>query len=492
MDNILIENDLEEVLNLLNIINEEDTEGLSSETKKQQWGGVYYDKLSHESIGKTVSKIQNEASRLFGSTNALYPSVWPSIANMQKDLISLCVDFCKGKHNAQKGLCTSGGTESILLSLLAHREWAYSKGIKFPEIIAASTCHGACHKACFYFGMKLILVKPDEATQRISAVEVEPYINENTIMIYCSAPTFPHGVVDDVQSLSSLAYRRKIGLHIDNCLGGILLQCAQKSNLLLKNGYANAAANGFENIGVTSMSIDLHKYGFSSKGVSAVVFRNNHLRQFVFHPVAPVNGGAATGGGYITPTLAGSRSGAPIAASWATMKFMSKHFSRIIERIHKAYLTIKYGARLIEGIDIVGDTEICVVSFRSSIPSKVTNRQIAKRMRKKGWDLFSSENPSSCGICIGEQHIYTCDKFCKDLTATMAELRKVPKTRASMDTVSSDHSSGVYQAAQANVTESKMKRNLIRFIENGLDRNTHHRTKEFTNLIDEFENSSRL
>ena len=104
MDKILIENDLKEVLNLLNIINEEDTEGLSSETKKQQWGGVYYDKLSHESIGKTVSKIQNEAYRLFGSTNALYPSVWPSIANMQKELISLCIDFCKGKHNAQKGL----------------------------------------------------------------------------------------------------------------------------------------------------------------------------------------------------------------------------------------------------------------------------------------------------------------------------------------------------------------------------------------------------
>ena len=489
MDKILVEHDLKEVLNLLNVINDVDEEGLSVDATEQRWGGIYYDK--NKGIGKHLAKIQNEAYRLFGSTNALYPSVWPSVANMQKELISLCVDFCKGEQNVQKGILTSGGTESILLSLLAHREWAYSKGIKSPEIIAASTCHGACHKACFYFGMKLILVKPDEVTQRISSVDVEPYINDNTIMIYCSAPTFPHGVVDDVYSLSRLAYQRAIGLHIDNCLGGILLQYAQESGLLLKNGYATAAVNGFNNIGVTSMSIDLHKYGFSSKGVSAVVFRNNQLRQYVFHPVAPVKGGTVTGGSYITPTFAGSRSGAPIAASWATIKFMSRHFSRIIERIHKAYLKIKYGVRLIEGIEIVGDSEICVVSFRSSVSEKITNRQIVKRMRKKGWGLFTSENPSSCGICVGEQHIYTCDKFCNDLIATMVELRKAPKRIAIID---AEDSVGVYKASQANTTESKMKRNLVRFIEIGLDQNTHHRTKKFTKLYDDdkFENSSRL
>ena len=117
--NKLIEQSSNEVLRLLDLINEKDTEDLSSEATKQRWGGIYYDKESNESIGKTVAKIQNEAFRLFSSTNALYPTVWPSIANMQTDLIKLCISFCKGQHDAQKGILASGGTESILLALLA-------------------------------------------------------------------------------------------------------------------------------------------------------------------------------------------------------------------------------------------------------------------------------------------------------------------------------------------------------------------------------------
>ena len=504
--NKLIEQSSNEVLRLLDLINEKDTEDLSSEATKQRWGGIYYDKESNESIGKTVAKIQNEAFRLFGSTNALYPTVWPSIANMQTDLIKLCISFCKGQHDAQKGILAkgilaSGGTESILLALLAHREWAYSKNIKTPEIIAASTCHGACHKACFYFGMKLILVKPDEITQRISRHEVEPLITKNTIMIYSSAPTFPHGVVDDIKSLSELAKEYDIGLHIDNCLGGILLQYTRNLNLLSHDGYAIDAANGFENLGVTSISIDLHKYGFSSKGVSAVIFRNNQLRQFVFHPVAPVKGGKATGGGYITPTLQGSRSGGPIAASWATMKFMLKHYNNTLKHIHEAYITMKDGVHSIVGVETIGASEICIVGFRSSMPNTITNRQINKEMRKKGWALFSGENPSALGICVGEQHIHTCNKFCTDLNNVMLDLIEKAKTLSNNNNIATSTSNskssgsedgGVYQAAPANAAETKMKSSLIRFIESGLDQNSNHSTNKLTSLIDDFRQSSKL
>ena len=56
------------------------------------------------------------------------------------------------------GLFTSGGTESIMIAVLAYREWGISKGIAAPEIVAAISAHPALFKACHYFGVKLIKV----------------------------------------------------------------------------------------------------------------------------------------------------------------------------------------------------------------------------------------------------------------------------------------------------------------------------------------------
>lgn len=53
------------------------------------------------------------------------------------------------------GLTTSGGTESILLAMLAYRQWGREKGITEPNVVASITAHAAFDKACFYFGIEL-------------------------------------------------------------------------------------------------------------------------------------------------------------------------------------------------------------------------------------------------------------------------------------------------------------------------------------------------
>ena len=56
--------------------------------------------------------------------------------------------------------------------------------------------------------------------------------------------------------------------------------------------------------GVTSMSIDTHKYGLAPKGSSVVLYRSAELRKHQFVAVTEWSGGL-----YVSPSVAGSRSG---------------------------------------------------------------------------------------------------------------------------------------------------------------------------------------
>jgi len=214
-----------------------------------------------------------------------------------------------GEDCGAEGLLTSGGTESILIAFHGYREQARQRGIDEPEVICCVTAHPAIDKACHYFGMKLTKLSADESTLRLTRAIVEPSINANVICVYASAPNFPHGVVDDAEGLSALCVEKGIGLHVDNCLGGFWLSHIQKE------GLGRSFDWDFKLAGVTTVSIDVHKYGFASKGASVVAFRTNELRAMTYVPV--LDGSAL----YVTSTMQGSRSGAIMAAAWGTLLY---------------------------------------------------------------------------------------------------------------------------------------------------------------------------
>eukprot|EP01052_Picozoa_sp_SAG31_P009213 SAG31_NODE_480_length_15108_cov_56.073423_2_plen_289_part_00 len=244
---------------------------------------------------------------MFNSSNLLYPEVFPGIRKFEAELVAMVISMLNGGECGAVGLLSSGGTESILLAMLAYREQGRERGIERPEIIAAITAHPAVMKACHYFGLQLTKVPVDEKTLQLQPETVARHISRSTVAIYASAPTFTHGVVDPIKDLGALALRHKIGLHVDNCLGGFLL------SYLGKIGRYKEIWD-FRAPGVTSISCDLHKYGHTSKGVSVVAFREPSLRRLTLVP--SVDG---CEGLYITPTLQGSRAGGTIAQAWATV-----------------------------------------------------------------------------------------------------------------------------------------------------------------------------
>jgi glutamate/tyrosine decarboxylase-like PLP-dependent enzyme len=371
----------------------------------RKWGGVYHEVQSNGQ--SRLEQLQVSMWGLFNSTNALYPAVFPSVRKYEAEIVSMCVDLLHGSPLGAVGLLTSGGTESILLAMLAYREAAREKGILQPEIICCRTAHPALDKACHYFDIKLTKVEAG-SDGRLSVDRVKRLISANTVAIYASAPTFPHGVVDPIEALGELALARKVGLHVDNCLGGFYLSFLQRIGQF-KGKF------DFEVPGVTSISIDIHKYAFASKGVSVVCFSSPALRQKTIFPV--VSGLAL----YVTPTLQGSRSGAVIASAWATMLFMGeKGYRESCERLTRIYIKLQQEVVRIPGLRLLLQPDLSILPMASD---RYDIYKLATLLDRRGWNMFTTQDPPAMSLCIGEQHTEElADRWLEDCRACAAEL----------------------------------------------------------------------
>jgi sphinganine-1-phosphate aldolase len=213
-------------------------------------------------------------------------------------------------HNAPEGACglaPSGGTESILLAMLAYREWGKKRGITNPNVVVPVTAHGSLDKASFYFGFELRKV-PMRADFSVDLEEMRRLIDSNTVALVGSAPDYAFGMFDDIPSIAALAQEYGINCHADCCLGSYVLPFTEEAGFKIPYLY------DFRVPGVTSISSDPHKYCYGPKGFSCLMFRTKELRRLTFKAVTTWSGGM-----YVTPTMAGSRSGAVIAGTWAAI-----------------------------------------------------------------------------------------------------------------------------------------------------------------------------
>ena len=266
------------------------------EKEKGKWeegrlsGGVYHG-------GEEHIDLMNVASSLYAISNPLHIDIWPSLHKFESDIIKMTANIVCGTCDTVCGSMTSGGTESIILAIRAHKAAGEARGITNPELIACVTAHAAVNKACEMLGIHLITVPFDPETFEMDVNATRRAISSDTIMIYSSAPNYPSGIVDPIEKLSKLAKKYSVGLHVDCCLGGFILPFGKEAGF-------DVPSFDFSNPGVTSMSVDTHKYGYAAKGSSVVLYRNKELRrhQYFTYP-------KWTGGLYATTTIAGSRPG---------------------------------------------------------------------------------------------------------------------------------------------------------------------------------------
>eukprot|EP01099_Mayorella_cantabrigiensis_P007540 TRINITY_DN669_c0_g5_i1.p1 TRINITY_DN669_c0_g5~~TRINITY_DN669_c0_g5_i1.p1 ORF type:complete len:411 (-),score=111.58 TRINITY_DN669_c0_g5_i1:121-1305(-) len=347
----------------------------------------------------------------FAITNPLHPDIWPSIRKFEIETIRMTLNLLHGDKDSC-GAMTSGGTESILLSVKAYRDRARALyGITEPEMVVPVTAHAAFEKGAQYFGVKFIRI-PVDSSYRVDVNLLRKAVNRNTIMIVGSAPQYPHGMIDPFEELAKIAKEHKVPLHADCCLGGFILPFWKKLG-------KNVPDFDFSVDGITSISIDTHKYGYAPKGTSLILFRNTEYRKFMYYTTTEWPGGI-----YCTATMAGSRPGALIAACWASLVSLGeKGYMDIAEQIWTTTQQIKQGIQNIEGLELMGDSKSTVVAFTSK---KLNMFALSDRMSKKGWNLNPIMYPPGLHVCVTRLTIESTDQLLNNLREAYQETLNDP------------------------------------------------------------------
>ena len=379
---------------------------------------------NHSSIDKVSGAIYHNNQELdtfitqifpiFHRSNPLHPDIFPGVRKMETDLVHMTKSLFHGDVHSC-GTVTSGGTESIMLACKTYRDYAFGKGIKQPEMVVATSAHAAFDKASQYFNIKIVKIPVDKNTGRLDINILKSKINKKTILIVGSAPSFPHGIVDPIQEMSTIAKKYNIGLHVDCCLGGFILpfiNCDFKFD--------------FELEGVTSISADFHKYGLSPKGSSIIMYRHKILLHYQYFVQSEWSGGI-----YATATMAGSRCGNVIAMTWASMLFTGKDgYQRNAKKIVKTVNYIYQELSKINSIFVYGKPEICVIGIGSNI---LDIYLLNDKMEKLGWKLNALQFPPSIHLCVTLVHTKEeiRKKFIIDIKKCIQEIDGLPNTQKS-------------------------------------------------------------
>jgi glutamate/tyrosine decarboxylase-like PLP-dependent enzyme len=377
-------------------------------------GAVYHGNAAFIDFMSRVYAINSQS-------NPLHPEIWPSTTKFEAEIVAMTANMLSADQTTDEivGTVSSGGTESILLAMKTYRDWAReTKGIHEPEIIAPTTAHAAFSKAGDYFGIKVLRIPVGEDF-RADIPATREAINDNTIALVGSAPPFPHGIVDPIEELSELAHQHELGFHTDACLGGFILPWAEKL------GY-EVPTFDFRLPGVTSISVDTHKYGYAAKGTSVILYRGTELRHFQYFSVTDWPGGF-----YVSPTFAGSRPGALIAVAWAALVSMGeKGYLESAKRILETTEWMKKELRKLSDLQLIGDP-LFMVTFQSET---LNIYQIMEFMTERGWGLSGLHLPPSVHLCVTQRHTQegVKERFIKEINEAVAYVKENPQAPEGM------------------------------------------------------------
>ncbi len=376
--------------------------------------GRIWSLVSHASDEHT--ELLKEAYTMFFSENALSPMAFPSLQKFESEVVSMTIDLLGGNRKAC-GSMTSGGTESILMAVKTYRDWAREifPEIKKPEMILPSSTHPSFEKAGKYFDVKSVYVPVDKVSYRADVKAMKDKLSDNTILIVGAACDFPRGVVDPITELGALAKECGIGMHVDACLGGYMLPFVRKL------GY-NIPDFDFSVPGVTSISADIHKYGYGPKGSSTILYRNNDLLKYQYSAFIDWSGGI-----YASPAMQGTRPGGSIAASWAALKALGEiGYLKLAKEVMNTTRNLIEGIEQIPELYILGKPDMSLFSFTSD---KLDIYNLADAMETRNWHLDRMQFPPAIHLTINPHHSKVVEPFLKDLNECVLDVIKNPEKK---------------------------------------------------------------
>jgi sphinganine-1-phosphate aldolase len=360
--------------------------------------------------GPEVSAVADEAHRRFSTDNALNTDAFPSLRTIQAEVVAIVGDWLQAGPDGA-GFMTSGGTESILMAVKAARERGRAeRGISRPNVVLPTSAHAAFEKGCYYFGLesRRVAVRDD---WRADADAMADAIDDDTVLVVGSAPQYPQGVVDPIADIAALAAERDINCHVDACMGGVTL------TYLARLGYDITPWN-FTVPGVTSISVDLHKFGYTAKGASVIMHRSKRLRAYQTFVTDNWLGGM-----YGSSGVLGTKGGGPMAAAWAVMHHLGDEgYLRLAADARRATEQIVAAVRSMPELVLRAEPDAMLLSFGAADPTALDVFAVADALWRRGWYVDRQGPPPSLHLTVNAVHADKVESFLADLRASIDEV----------------------------------------------------------------------
>lgn len=364
--------------------------------------------------GEDVAQVQKEAYTMYMSENGLGPAAFPSLRQMEEEVIGMGLYLLNGSEDAG-GSMTSGGTDSITMAVKTARDYALANKATTGQLnlVLPWSAHPAFDKAAkmMLLEIRRIPCGPDLLAD---GPAMEQAIDENTMMLVGSAPNFPYGLIDPIETLGEIACRKDVWLHVDACVGGYI------APFVRMNGGVVPPFD-FSVPGVKSISADLHKYGYCAKGASTVLFSSNALKDYMKFDCDDWPGGRMT-----TPTLAGTRPGGAISAAWAVMSYLGvEGYRDKHQQVTDAREIIEAGATAL-GFEVLGKPQLGIVALAHPTQDIYA---IYKQMFKRGWFTGLTTSPKALHLMLSPFHLQVTDTYLKDLKSSLDQVLAGDKDR---------------------------------------------------------------
>ena len=371
--------------------------------------------------GEAVDEVAKAAFTRFMSENAIDPTYYPSLLRFEQDVVAMAASHLGGGPEVV-GSFTSGGTESCMMAVKTARDYcrAHRPEVTEPELILPVTGHAAFHKGGEYFGVKVVPVPVDAVTFQADMAAVEAAINANTILLVGSAPAYGHGVVDPIRELGALALERGLLFHVDACIGGFLLPYFRRLGVEVPDF-------DFSVPGVSSMSMDLHKYAFCPKGASVVLYRDKDLRKHQIFACAKW-----TGYSVVNNTFQSTKSGGPVAAAWAVLNFLGDDgYEALARDMLDATRAVVEGVEQIPDLQVLGNPEMTLIAIGSET---INVFHVADELKLRGWNvlvqLAFGEHRENLHLSVNPSNTQWVEDFLEALRQSVAAARELPDSPA--------------------------------------------------------------
>jgi len=392
--------------------------------------------------GPEIRELTREAFAACMPINALDPTVYPSARKIENGVVKACLELVHAPEGAV-GTATAGGTESVLLAVKTARDHARKSrpAITRPKMLLPITAHACFHKAAHYFDVEVIPVEVDPITFRASIDDARAQMTSDVILVVGSAPSYAHGVIDPIADLAALAVEHGSLMHVDACVGGFVLPFLE-----------DAPAFDFAIPGVTSMSMDLHKYGFAPKGISVLLQRDKSLRASQYFACA-----SWTGYSIVNSTTLGSKSVAAMGAAYALIHHLGRDgYTSRARDMWAATLSLVRCVESLPGLRMLGKPDMNLFAFTTTDGDVF---ELSDRLLEHGWHVQPTyafgPSPAHIHLTLDPGNAARAADFARDLAACMKDLPPRMVIPAEMLPASDDMEPAALMAAMG-ITDGKL------------------------------------